>query len=91
MNAALALFDQAFRVTLLLALPIIGVVGAVGVVMGLLQTIVQIQDQNVAFGPKVAALAVLLSVGGMAGLRLLELLLQSVVQLLPLLARGSTL
>jgi len=88
LNAAISLFDQTFRVTLVLALPIIAVVGCTGVLVGLVQTLVQVQDQNVAFGPKVLALAALLAVAGIAGFDLLDSLLQTAVQSLPALARG---
>lgn len=88
MNAAITLFDQAFRVTLMLTIPVIAVVGCAGICMGLLQTLVQVQDQNVSFGPKIAALALLTSLAGMTALTLLQSLFQSVVNMLPLLARS---
>ena len=83
-----ALFDQAFRVTLLLSLPVILMVGGIGIAMGLLQTILQIQDQNVSFAPKILALSLLIAVAGMTGLEALQTLLQTVMQLAPVLARA---
>ena len=84
----MVVFDQAFRVALLLALPIILTVGGVGIVMGLLQTVVQIQDQNVSFAPKVLALALLIATAGTTALAALQALLQTVTQVLPTLGRG---
>ncbi len=78
--------DMAFRTALFLCAPIIVAVCFIGIAMGVLQTIVQVQDQNVAFAPKLLVLAVVIAVGAPSALAVLEQLLTSVIRALPSLA-----
>ena len=80
---ALTLYAAALKDAALLSLPIVGVVAAIGVVVGIVQTVVQVQDQNVAFAPKLIAVAVIVGAGGPAGLESLRELFDLVVQALP--------
>jgi flagellar biosynthetic protein FliQ len=77
------LFMRALLTTALLALPLVGLTAAAGVAVGLLQTILGIQDQNLSFGPKIAALAGALALGGMTALGLIEALLVAAAAALP--------
>ena len=88
-SAVLQLAEQSLRTALVLSMPLILGVGLVGVLMGLLQTIVQVQDQNVSFAPKFLAIVVLLAIGGPIGLAILQSLLLQVMLLLPALALQS--
>ena len=88
MSAAADLLQQAFVATLMLAFPLLVLVGAAGVIVGVLQTLFQVQDQNVAFLPKVMLLAGLLWVGGPAALAVLVILLQTVTHAFPALIGG---
>jgi flagellar biosynthetic protein FliQ len=83
---ALTLFSAALKDAVLLSLPIVVVVAAIGIVVGMLQTIAQIQDQNVAFAPKLAAVAAMIAATGPAALGLLRELLVTAVAALPRLA-----
>ncbi|HXN08295.1 MAG TPA: flagellar biosynthetic protein FliQ [Candidatus Acidoferrales bacterium] len=71
---------------LALAIPVVIVVGCVGVVVSLAQTIVGIQDQNLSFGPKIVALAVILAAGASSAVTLLDHLLLAAIAALPHLA-----
>ena len=86
-NVAIGLFAVALRDAALLSLPIVGIVAAIGIVVGVIQTIVQVQDQNVAFAPKIAAVAAAIAAGGPAALDVLRDLLLLVVGELPRIAR----
>jgi flagellar biosynthesis protein FliQ len=88
-TVALTLYAAALKDAALLALPIVGAVAAVGVVVGILQTIVQVQDQNVAFAPKLAAVALIIAAGGPAALDVLRQLLLLALHTLPRLAQPS--
>ena len=83
---ALALYLRALETAIALALPLIAVVTIVGIAMGLAQTVVQIQDQNLSFAPKLIAVALLAVFGAAAALSLLKTLLLNVVMTLPRLA-----
>jgi len=85
---ALSLFVAALRDAALLSLPIVGIVAAIGVGVGIVQTIVQVQDQNVAFAPKLAAVAVIIGASGPAALELLRALFVLVIEALPGLGRS---
>lgn len=87
-DIALGLFAESLRTALALLLPAIVIVAAVGVIVGLVQTIVQVQDQNVAFAPKVVAIALLAALAGPAALEILLQLLSHVVALLPRIAHA---
>ncbi len=79
----LELWMRALLTTVLLALPLVGLTAAAGVAVGLLQTVLGIQDQNLSFGPKIAAMAGALAVGGAAALALIEALLVAAAAALP--------
>lgn len=85
-TVALHLLTDALAVAMLLALPVVAVIAAAGIVIGLAQTVVQVQDQNVAFAPKLALVALLIALGGPAAVTLLRELLMLVVRALPGLA-----
>ena len=87
-SIALTLFTDAVRDAALLALPVVGAVAVIGVVVGILQTVVQVQDQNVAFAPKLAAVALMAGASGPAALEALRQLFATVVAALPGLARS---
>lgn len=82
-ETAVRLFVMALEVALLLAVPLVAVVALVGIVIGVLQTVVQVQDQNVSFLPKLIAVAALLSLGGATGLSLLVRLMVDALAVLP--------
>ncbi|MDQ6781432.1 MAG: flagellar biosynthetic protein FliQ [Candidatus Eremiobacteraeota bacterium] len=83
MNVAIELLQQSFAATLVLVLPMLALVGGAGVLVGVLQTLFQVQDQNVAFIPKVVLLAGLLWVAGPMALASLVLLLQTAARAFP--------
>jgi flagellar biosynthesis protein FliQ len=81
------LYAQTLEATIAVALPIVVVVGSVGVLTSLVQTLVGIQDQNLSFGPKLAAVAAMLAVGTAPALTMLVRLLETAIAALPHLAR----
>lgn len=83
----LELFQDAMETTVLIVLPAVALVAGIGVVVGMLQTIVQVQDQNVAFAPKLVAIAIAATVFGPAAFSLLLSLMTKVIASLPLVAR----
>lgn len=85
-QTALTLFTAALKDAVLLSLPIVGAVALIGVVIGMLQTIAQVQDQNVAFAPKLAGVAAIVAASGPAALELLRELLVMAVAAVPGLA-----
>jgi flagellar biosynthetic protein FliQ len=87
-NVALGLFHEALRTAVIILMPILGAVALVGVLIGIIQTIVQVQDQNVSFAPKIAVVAVLAVVAGPLALASLQRLFTDVVALLPRLANA---
>lgn len=87
-GTAVALFVKALFAAMLLSLPAIGLVAAIGIVVGLVQTIFQIQDQNVSFFPKLVAIAALAVAAGPLAIEVLRTLLVAVVAALPRLAAG---
>jgi flagellar biosynthesis protein FliQ len=78
-STVLSLFAAALKVTVLLALPAVCSVALIGVIVGVVQTIVQVQDQNIAFAPKLAAVAILLVIGGPPAFAMLRSLLATSV------------
>lgn len=82
-ETAVRLFVMALEVALLLAVPLVAVVALVGIVIGVLQTVVQVQDQNLSFLPKLVAIAAVLSLGGATGLSLLVRLMVNALAVLP--------
>ena len=87
-SIALTLFAAALKDAALLALPVVGVVAIIGVVLGIVQTVVQVQDQNVVFAPKLAAVACMIAAMGPAGLDALRALFTLTIHLLPRLAHA---
>jgi flagellar biosynthesis protein FliQ len=77
-SLALFLFVEALTTAIEIALPIVCIVAGIGVLVGFVQSIFQIQDQNVAFAPKLAALALCAAVGGPTGFALLLSLFSTV-------------
>ena len=86
-SIAISLMTQALRTAALIAMPAVIVIALVGVGIGILQTLVQVQDQNVAFAPKLGTIALLVSIAGPAAFALLEALLAQAIQALPEIAR----
>lgn len=58
------LASQALSVTFKLALPLLGIGLAIGLVVSIFQAVTQINEQTLSFIPKVVALAAVLLVGG---------------------------
>lgn len=84
----LMLFVKAMLTALLLTLPAVALVAAVGVVVGMLQTIFQVQDSNVSFFPKLVAVACLAATAGLPALALLRDLTIVAIRSLPHLGAG---
>lgn len=87
-GAATALLIEALATAILLTVPAISVVAGIGVVVGVLQTIFQIQDSNVSFLPKFVAVAAVAIIGGPPALALVRDLIVNVAHALPRLATG---
>jgi flagellar biosynthesis protein FliQ len=85
-DVAYSLYIQTMQTSLTLAIPVVAVIGCVGVIVSLAQTIVGIQDQNISFGPKIVALAAMIAFWGSAAFVLLARLLLAVIAALPRLA-----
>lgn len=85
MEPAMQLYSLAMQTALMLSLPVTVTVAGIGVAASLIQTVVGIQDQNISFGPKLAAAALVLIAGGPAALATLTRLLDVAVATLPLL------
>ena len=84
--ATMELYSMAMRTALALSLPVVGLVAIIGVLVAMIQTVVGISDQNISFGPKLAAVAAVLLVGGMPALGILVALLRAAILTLPRLA-----
>lgn len=84
----LSLFVTALKTAAILTLPIVVVVAAIGIAVGVVQTLVQVQDQNIAFAPKLIAVAILAAAGAPAALSLLQRLLLAAIQSMVALARA---
>ncbi|HEY7981282.1 MAG TPA: flagellar biosynthetic protein FliQ [Candidatus Eremiobacteraceae bacterium] len=83
-----SLFVNAMQVAALIAMPAVALVACVGIAVGIVQTVVQIQDQNVSFFPKLVAIAAAAAVLGPAALAVLVDLFDVVARALPALARA---
>lgn len=83
----LGLYELALGTAMILVLPAIGVIAAIGIIVGLAQALVGIQDQNLSFGPKIGAVALLAAVCGLQALSVIASLLQTAVNVLPRLTR----
>lgn len=86
--AAQALFAAAMRTAALLAVPVVSVVACIGVAVGIVQTVVQVQDSNISFLPKLVAVGAMTAALGPAALALLIALFDDIVRALPSLARA---
>jgi len=82
-DVANSLYVQTMQTALVLAIPVVVVVGFVGVVVSLAQTVLGIQDQNLSFGPKIMAVAVIVAAGASPALTLLVQLLMAAIAALP--------
>jgi flagellar biosynthetic protein FliQ len=71
----------------LIALPAVVVVAAIGVAVGIAQTIVQVQDQNVSFLPKLVAVGLMAAAFGGLALAALVALFDEISRSLPALVR----
>ena len=60
----ITLGQEALKVTLLLAAPLLGVAMVVGIIVSLLQAVTQINEATLTFIPKIIAIAVVLVVSG---------------------------
>jgi flagellar biosynthetic protein FliQ len=85
---AQSLFVIAMQTAALIAMPAVALVACVGIAVGIVQTVVQIQDQNVSFFPKLAAIAATAAVLGPAALAALVDLFEIVARALPALAHA---
>ena len=64
-NEAANLLTQAMTLVMLLSLPPILVASVVGIIVGLLQALTQVQEQTIAFAVKLIAIAI--TIAAMAG------------------------
>jgi len=85
---AQSLFVAAMQTAALLVMPAVALVACVGIAVGIVQTVVQIQDQNISFFPKLAVIAAAATVLGPAALAVLVELFEIVARALPALARA---
>jgi flagellar biosynthetic protein FliQ len=60
-DAALGLMSETLRLGLLLSLPLLAVILAVGLLISVLQVVTQLQDPSIAFVPKLVIFAVVLA------------------------------
>jgi flagellar biosynthetic protein FliQ len=63
-DTVISLGTQAMSLALKISLPLLGVGLLVGVVISIIQAVTQIQEQTLAFIPKVLAMAAVLVIGG---------------------------
>jgi flagellar biosynthetic protein FliQ len=63
-DVVISLATQAMSLALKISLPLLGVGLLVGVVISIIQAVTQIQEQTLAFIPKVLAMAGVLVIGG---------------------------
>ena len=63
-DVVVSLGTQAMSLALKISLPLLGVGLIVGVLISIIQAVTSIQEQTLAFIPKVVAMAVVLVVGG---------------------------
>jgi flagellar biosynthetic protein FliQ len=85
---AQVLFGAAMQAALLIAMPVVALVACIGVAVGIAQTVVQVQDQNLAFFPKLVAVAWVAAALGPAALALLVELFATIARALPALANA---
>jgi flagellar biosynthesis protein FliQ len=87
-SIAISLMTESLNTAALIALPVVITVALVGVAIGVLQTVVQAQDQNVAFAPKLMAVALIVSFAGPSALDIVRALFITAIRMLPELARS---
>jgi len=63
-DVVISLATQAMSLALKISLPLLGVGLIVGVLISIIQAVTSIQEQTLAFIPKVLAMAIVLVVGG---------------------------
>ncbi len=63
-DVVISLGTQAMSLALKISMPLLGVGLIVGVVISIIQAVTSIQEQTLAFIPKVVAMAIVLVVGG---------------------------
>jgi flagellar biosynthetic protein FliQ len=63
-DVVISLATQAMSLALKISLPLLGVGLLVGVIISIIQAVTQIQEQTLAFIPKVLAMAAVLVIGG---------------------------
>jgi flagellar biosynthetic protein FliQ len=63
-DTVISLATQAMSLALKISLPLLGVGLVVGVLISIIQAVTSIQEQTLAFIPKVVAMAVVLVIGG---------------------------
>jgi flagellar biosynthetic protein FliQ len=63
-DVVISIVVQAMQVGLMVAMPMLGVALVVGLAVSVFQAVTQIQEQTLAFIPKVIALVVVIAVGG---------------------------
>jgi len=86
--ASQSLFIAAMQTAALIAMPAVALVACIGIAVGIVQTIVQVQDQNISFFPKLTAVAWAAAVFGPAALGMLVDLFDAAAHALPALARS---
>lgn len=59
-DAALALVSEALKLGLLLSAPLLGVILLVGLIVSVIQVVTQVQDQSIAFVPKLIVFVIAL-------------------------------
>jgi flagellar biosynthetic protein FliQ len=82
-HTAAHLLTRALQTIVLIAVPVVAAVAFIGVITGAVQTIVQVQDQNVSFLPKLLVVALLIALAGLPALTLLVQLLRAVAIAVP--------
>jgi flagellar biosynthesis protein FliQ len=83
MDLLMRLYGLAMQTALTLSIPVVAAIACIGVIVSFAQTVVGIQDQNISFGPKIAAGALILAIGGPAAMAVLAQLLRSAIESLP--------
>jgi flagellar biosynthesis protein FliQ len=81
------LYMYAWETAALLALPVVGIVAVIGVIVGLAQTVTGVSDQNLSFGPKLCAVMAACVWGGSSAFAMLASLLRAAANALPHLVR----
>ena len=83
LDTVFELYVIAMQTTLTVAIPVVAAIAATGIVVGLFQSAIGVQDQNISFGPKIGVVAVLLATAGVPALSILVHLLTLAIATLP--------